>query len=320
YGKTTFMNLLSKEKTHGIDYVVAFDAYEPVEAVMKKIIKKLPLHKRIFTGNIDRTEFGSFLQKKLGPAKMLLLFDEAQDYDEELLKWLRIVNDRANNVFMIFFGLPVLENKITAETSFRDRKSKSIQLNPFSVDELGDIVVERIRWVGGDGSKPFTEKGLRRLCESANSIPRKLLENGQGVIEEAAKRDRLAVDDGFVEGVLGFFEELVSDVEIEREEPVSIRNPSFFVDALSPLQRRIVDLLMVNEDLSISELSALVDSDIRSVGSIIRKLRGLDRREVMRKPDVPYPLVVRKGKDKRMGRLQYVYSLSDNVRRSIAEK
>lgn len=322
YGKTTFMNLLVKDKPHNINYVVAFDAYEPVDAVMKKIIKTLPLHQRLFSGSLDRTEFGSFLQKKLGPRKMLLLFDEAQDYDEDLFRWLRIINDRANNVFMVFFGLPVLDNKITAETSFRDRKSKSIQLNPFSVDELVNIVVERIQWIGGDGKTPFTEAGLKRLCQSANSIPRRLLENGQGVIEEAAKRELIEIDDGFVEGVLGFFEEMVVE-KVALEEPgerFSVEIQSGFMDDLSPMQGKIVNLLMVNEDLSVSEVSEIVGSDIRSVGSVMRKLRGLDKKEVMRKPDVPYPLVIRKGKDKRMGRVQYVYSLSDSVRRFIAEK
>jgi hypothetical protein len=263
------------------------------------------------------------LQDKLGSGKMLILFDEAQDYDEELFRWLRIINDRANNAFMIFFGLPKLEGRITSETSFRDRKSKAIQMRPLNSEELRDIVVERIRWVGGDGTKPFTEGGLRRLCESASSVPRKLLENGQSVIEEAARRDNFSIDETFVEGVLGFFEEQVKHVEEVKEEAavkVELIPKTSFFEELSPMQKSIVDLLMTNEDLSISEISETLRSDIRSIGSLIRKLRGLDRDEVLRKPGVPYPIIVRKGKEKRGGRLQYVYTLSDNVRRLIAEK
>ncbi len=324
YGKTTLMNLLVKEKPRGVDYVVPFDAYEPIDAVMKKIIKTLPPWKRLFVGNIDRTEFGTFLQKKLGSQKMLLLFDEAQDYEDELFRWLRIINDRANNVFMIFFGLPKLESRITAETSFRDRKSKTIQMRPLSDEELRNIVVERIHWVSGDGIRPFTEGGLKRLCESANSVPRKLLENGQGVVEEGARRDNLSIDETFVEGVLGFFEDPATVVDDKKEPqitvPVNVIPTSGFLEDLSPTQKNIVDLLMTNEDLSISELSETLGSGIRSVGSLIRKLRGLDKDEVLRKPNVPYPIVVRKGKEKRMGRFQYVYTLSDNVRRLIAQK
>ena len=325
YGKTTFMNSLITRRIASIEYVVSFDAYEPVDAVLKKILKSLPALKRLFVRTVDRTEFGAFLQKKLGDKKLLLLFDEAQDYDEELFRWLRILNDRANNVFMIFFGLPNLENKITAEASFRDRKSKSIRLSPFATGEMRDIVVERIGWVGGNGFKPFTEGGLKRLSESANNIPRRLLENGQTVIEGAAANDVFEINGDFVEGVLGYFEEPVVSRPVEVDEvgvevSENIHVDSSFLDDLSPTQNRIVELLMDNEDLSISELGDELDSDIRSVGSLIRKLRGLDRGEVMRKPDVPYPIVVRKGKDKRNGRLQFVYGLSDNVRRLVAKK
>ncbi len=323
YGKTTFMNLLIKEKIHEIDYIISFDSYDPVYAVIKKILSSLPLWKRLFSREVNRSEFGKLLQKKLGSEKMLILFDEAQDYDEELFRWLRIINDRANNVFMIFFGLPTLENKITSESSFRDRKSKSIKLNPLDLDVMGKIIRERIKWVGGEGIKPFNEGGLKRVCESANSIPRKLLENGQLVIREAAIREKISIDETFVEGVLGCFEEPVRDYVEPYEVPKTIEKESSIVDFLSdlsPMQRSIVELLQVNEELSISELSEELASDIRSVGSLIRKLRGLDKDELLRKPNVPYPIVVRKGKDKRSGRVQYVYGLSDNVRRLIAKR
>lgn len=323
YGKTTFMNLLLKNKPEGIDYVVCFDACEPVDAILRKVKNSLPLWKRLLARNVDRTEFGTFLQNRLGSKKMLFLFDEAQDYDDEIFKWLRIVNDRANNVFMVFFGLPKLESRITSETSFRDRKTRSIQLDPFSIDELKSIIIERIKWVGGAGIKPFNEAGLKRLCESANSIPRRLLDNGQKVVEEAAIRGNYDVGEAFVESVIGYFEEQVSVPlvgEYEPSEPAKDVDVQGFMGDLSPTQKQIVEHLMANEDLSISELSEMLGSDIRSVGSLIRKLRGLDRSEVLRKPNVPYPIIVRKGKDRRNGRFQYVYTLSDNARRLIAQK
>ena len=93
-----------------------------------------------------------------------------------------------------------------------------------------------------------------------------------------------------------------------------------FMNDLSPTQQDIVKLLLEKESLSITELSEPMKKDIRSIGSLIRKLRGLNKMEVARKPNVPYPVIVRKGKEVRMGRLQYVYSLSDTVRRIIAKK
>ncbi len=319
YGKTTFMNQLLIKKPRGIEYVVAFNAYEPVEEVMKRIRGALPFLKRLFA-DADRTSFGEMIQSRLGSDKMLLIFDEAQDYDEDLFKWLRILNDRANNLFMIFLGLPGLEDTITAESSFRDRKSKSIRLRSFEVEDLAEMVKERIQWAGGRDSKPFTEDGLKRLCESCNHVPRQLLENGQRVIEAAAKEDLDSIEGGFVERSLG--EIRSNDVRTSEtvfSEDSERKKVSYdFIDDLSPTQQDIVKLLLTHESLSISEIGEELGKDIRSVGSLIRKLRGLNKREVERKPDVPYPVVVRLGKEARMGRLQYVYSLSDNARRILA--
>ncbi len=340
YGKTTFMNQMVMTPPKGVNYVIPFNAYEPPATVIERIRAKLPLHKRIFL-KADRTTFGEALQGRLSGEKMLLVFDEAQDYDVELYKWLRILNDRTDNVFMIFLGLPGLEDRITAETSFRDRKSRSIRLKSFEVEDLEEIVRERIIWAGGKGTAPFTADGLRRLCESANSVPRHLLENGQKVVEECALRDMDSVDADFVENVIGGETEIpktggddsVSETSSEDVTGVSHRHdlaepgvsePSktsyHLMDELSPTQQAIVNLLMDRESLSVSELSSSLKKDIRSVGSLIRKLRGLNPMEVSRKPNVPYPIIVRKGKEARMGRLQYVYSLSDNARRILARK
>jgi type II secretory pathway predicted ATPase ExeA/predicted transcriptional regulator len=342
YGKTTFMNQLVMSKPAGINYVIAFNAYEPPEAVMNRIKRELPLTKRLFF-QADRTTFGEVLGSKLGQEKMLLIFDEAQDYDTDLFRWLRILNDRTDNLFMIFLGLKGLEDRITAESSFRDRKSKSLRMRPFEVEDLEEIVRERIRWAGGRGISPFTDDGLRRLCESANHVPRQLLENGQKVIEECASKDSLHANADLVEGVLGHAEEKMTELvesevsaEISEvvEEEVKVKNPQepkenkadssgssySFMDDLSPTQQEIVRLLLTHESLSISELSDLLKKDIRSIGSLIRKLRGLNKMEVARKSNVPYPVIVRKGKEGRMGRLQYVYSLSDNARSLLAIK
>lgn len=351
YGKTTFLNQLVMDKPKGVKYVVAFNAYEPPEEVMGRIKAELPFLKRLF--KTDRTGFGEALQGRLGNDKMLLLFDEAQDYQEDLFKWLRILNDRTDNLFMMFLGLQGLDDKITSETSFRDRKSKSIRLKPFDIEDLEEIVKERIKWCGGKDIAPFTEGGLKRLCESCSHIPRQLLENGQKVIEECASKDVLSADENFVEQALGkvsheyvrkpqnkthtedkpqdeVLEVVETGAENESEDEVeptadaavlkALESGYNFMNDLSPTQQDIVQLLLEKESLSITELSEAMKKDIRSIGSLIRKLRGLNKMEVARKPNVPYPVIVRKGKEIRMGRLQYVYSLSDTVRRIVAKK
>lgn len=323
YGKTTFMNHIIKNKPTEIDYLAFFDSYEPAENVMKRVTGTLPAWRRLFGAEKDRTAFGRYLKKKLGGSRMLLLFDEAQDYDEDLFRWLRILNDRVDNLFMMFFGLHGLEDKITSEASFRDRKSKSIALKPFTVVDLEEIVRQRLKWVGGGDGRPFTDAGLRRLAESANSVPRLLMENGQRVVEHAARNNLEAIDVVDVEKVLGAGAPAIEVrapaadwVKPQSGAPVS----ADFMHELSPTQQEIVGRLMDRESLSIAELSEIMGKDIRSVGSLVRKLRGLDESEVLRKPDVPYPVVVRLGKERRLGHRQYVYALSDNARRVLTVK
>lgn len=339
YGKTTFMNQLYMEKPTGIKYVISFNAYEPIEEVMSRIISVLPFWKRNFK-NVDRTSFGEVLQRKLGGDKMLLIFDEAQDYEMELYKWLRILNDRCESLFMIFIGLGGLDDKITAEASFRDRKSKSIRLQAFEIEDLEELVRQRIKWAGGRGIVPFTDGGLKRLCESSKKVPRLLLDNGQKVVEEAAKTDEFEIGEEYVERVLGssadevttptttpqkeeseYVDEDEWGLDEEHEPAPHITGGDYeFMRELSPTQQDIVKLLMSHESLSISELSQMLSKDIRSMGSLIRKLRGLNPNEVARKPNVPYPIIIRKGKDTRMGRNQYVYTLSDNARRLLTRE
>jgi len=324
YGKTTFMNQLIKNPPEGIKNLVPFSSYEPVEAVMNKINDRFPsVLDRVFPPKIDRASFGERLNKKLGRNKILLVFDEAQDYDLELFKWLRMMNDRVDNLFMMFLGLQKLEDIITSESSFRDRKSKSISLRPFAPEDLKEMVRKRIRWVGGSNIEPFTEGGLERLCSSANSVPRLLLDNGQRVIEEAAKKSMMVVDSDYVESILGTTQSINNLSESpESGGSIHVEKTGYidFMRELSPTQRDIINLMLETESISISELSEKLKKDIRSIGSLIRKLRGLNKEEVQRKPNVPYPIVVRSGKDTRLGRLQYVYSLSDNARRLLSKK
>lgn len=323
YGKTTFMNLLIKNRPQHIDYLVYFDAYEPVEEVIKRITNTLPIWKRIGMSSADRTSFAGFLRKRLGSRRIMLVFDETQDYDEDIFRWLRILNDRVENLFIVFLGLHGLIDKITAETALRDRKTKEIVLSPFTAEQLREIVVKRLSWVGGAGIKPFTEDGLLRLCESANGVPRLLLENGQKVVEHCSKGGLGSADSIVVEGVIGIGDE--TDVESfeDDDEAQSIdfskRTLVYhnFIDDLSPTQQGIINLLQARESMSISEMSDELGKDIRSIGSLLRKLRGLNRKEVERKPNVPYPVVVRVGKDRRGGRQQYIYTLSDNARRML---
>ena len=334
YGKTTFMNQLRKKHLKEVGYVVTFNTFTSIENMVESFKNAFPRWKRLFEGNTDESRFGEYLAKKLGGSRMLAIFDEAQDYPPEVFKWLRILNDHCDNLFMLFIGLPGLDDKIASEASLRDRRAKNMFLESLSTEKLAEILEKRIQWVGGCGIKPFTEDGARRLSDSAQHVPRKLMENGQKVIEYCAKNEIYDIDSRVIENALGS----VIDVEIvEKQAPEALRASESvfmptqsvgggviqggfsFLSELSPTQQEIVGLFKEHESLSIPEISQILEKDIRSVGSLIRKLRGLNPQEVARKPNVPYPVVVKSGKGSRAGRIQDLYSLSDNSRRLLTE-
>ncbi|MBD3261925.1 MAG: AAA family ATPase, partial [Candidatus Altiarchaeales archaeon] len=319
YGKTTFMNQIKMSPPHDIKYVIGFNAYEPPKQIMKDITAKLPFFKKIFKGKPTQSSFGAYLEGVLQEEKLLLIFDEAQDYENDVFRWLRIINDYCDTVFMLFIGLGGLEDKISAHASLRDRKCKMLTLNPLRIEDLEDIVMQRIKWVGGEPPIPFTQEGIKRLCEAAQAIPRTLLDKGQTIIEYCAKKDIQVIGVEQVEEALGANKPRTEKIVVSPEKQRTPAPSDSFYEYLSPTQQEIVSFLLEREKASISEIGQAIGSDIRSTGSLIRKLRGQNPKEVERKPQVPYPVVIKRGKERRLGRLQGVFGLSDNARRLLSK-
>ena len=314
YGKTTLMNLLTKKPPKGITYVVSFDTYEPVDDAMVRIMNALPLWKRVFS-KPDRAGFGEFLRRKLGNEKIMLLFDEAQDYDEELFRWLRVINDRVLNAHMVFFGLRGLLDKLSAETSFRDRMSRNIELELLPHEQLKEIIKARIRWVNGEGTRPFTEEGLDTLVR--NNAPRKILEDGQFTINECAKRELFDIGPQEVEDILG----TIPPAKREEEEEPKPRKKEVYpysIGDFSETQQDIIKQLLARDMMTVKGLSEATGSSKEGIRNLIRKLRGLEKDEIERRPNVVYPVVV--GVKGGGGRSRYSYKLSDQAKRILGEK
>lgn len=313
YGKTTFMNLVLKKQPKVVDYLAHFDTYEPVEGVMRRIVSLLPFWKKVFRPRPDRSNFGEYLKKCLGPKKMLLVFDEAQDYDEGLLRWLRTINDRANNAFMIFIGLPGLEDKLASETSFRDRQSVSLNLRPLSIEQLGEVVRRRIQWVGGVGIEPFSEDGLNFFLKYRNPYPpRSMLEDADNIINHCAENDIFKINAHAVESAFGMVK------KIKKEEKVEGRLAPYTINDFPASQRTVIKVMLEKEKVTIPDLSEQLGKQQNYVGMLIKRLRGLDKKEQERRLNVRYPVVVELEAGE--GRSRYSYTLSDDARRVLGRK
>jgi len=343
YGKTTLLNSLIKHKPANIDYLIPFKSKTSVEDLIKDVIEALsppvevkkPWYQKLLSEKLlglgpetvqetkksGETD-GDFIQRKLGDNSLLLAFDDAHLYPEGFFFTLRELNDAVDNLFMIFFGLPELKELVMADQSFGDRihDEDIIDLRLYSEDELEDIFRARFIWdsVGGKDASPFSDEAIKWLCIQARGNARNLFKLSQKVLDVVIEEDIKEVDERIVEDILG---KITPPKKVKKEEiEVSAIDEYDFIRDMSPTQRDILKLLSTKGELTIPEVSNELGKSIRSVNSLIRKLRGMDKGEVKRKPNVEYPLVVLGEKKIIGGRNLQSYKLSDHAYRRLATR
>lgn len=317
WGKTTFMYQIENNPPQEIDYVISFDGPEPIVVMKEKVLKVLPFYKKIFQTR-EISGFPEWFKQRLGSKRVLLLFDEAQDYDSKVFAWLRILHDKCGNVFMVFFGLRSLMDKLSAETSFRDRKSKEIDLKVFDSEHERLILEKRIEWVGGEGISPFMEDGVNSLCTRA-TVPRNLFDMGQEVIEYAAQNKIFSINRAHIEAAIGkVSRRATKDVKKVGGEGKEVEVYPYTIDDFPPYQQEVLNVLMQHEILTIKELSGMLNKDPEPTRVTIKRLRGL-LGEDKKNTKVVFPVVV-EVKNPKGGRKRYAYTLSDSARRILARK
>jgi type II secretory pathway predicted ATPase ExeA/DNA-binding MarR family transcriptional regulator len=189
-GKTSFVNALKerfkKDKfvtenflidDAPVKHLLCYWSITDSDTVMKDLINCCGVWKYL-PGKKDL----DFLFERLEPT--VVIFDESQDFvsgEAEIMKKLiRPLSDRAQNIRIVFMGLPNLLEKIV-EGSIRERATEKRFPTP-TQDEIRDIILTRLKTVSekGEVSKKWllvTEELIKE------TTPRKAIKKGFDFIE-----------------------------------------------------------------------------------------------------------------------------------------
>jgi len=216
--------------------------------------------------NMSMYDLPKFVFRKLRKKHLVLLVDEAHESSLNNLEWLRTLVDSVPNFFVVFAGLPVLENKLETQLpTLSMRITTKTYLNSLTGTETQSLILKRIESVGGNGSNPFTSDAIGRIFESTGGFPRELIKTCDKLVCEAVKRNITSIDRNFVDEIV--------------YKHTSAYSPEFKPN-LSRKQKTILKILNDNPNLTPSGISEHIDqseykdrnSAIRSINNIMKRL------------------------------------------------
>jgi general secretion pathway protein A len=173
----------------------------------------------------------------------LLIVDEAQNLSADLLEEIRLLSNletpRSKLVQIMLVGQPELWEMLSRPElrQLRQRIVLRYELRPFSAEETGRYVEERLRLAGYTGKGLFKSAGLRVLHELSGGVPRviNILCDGALLLGFARDRDTIGADElREVAGDLGL---AASPTPVVRDE-TTVRERRGLFGFLRPRQAR----------------------------------------------------------------------------------
>jgi general secretion pathway protein A len=133
----------------------------------------------------------------------LLIVDEAQNLSADLLEEIRLLSNletpRSKLIQIMLVGQPELWEMLSRPElrQLRQRIVLRYELRPFSAEETGSYVEERLRLAGYTGKGLFKAAGLRALHELSGGVPRviNILCDGALLLGFARDRDTIGADE-----------------------------------------------------------------------------------------------------------------------------
>jgi general secretion pathway protein A len=133
----------------------------------------------------------------------LLIVDEAQNLSADLLEEIRLLSNletpRSKLIQIMLVGQPELWEMLSRPElrQLRQRIVLRYELRPFSAEETGSYVEERLRLAGYTGKGLFKAAGLRALHELSGGVPRviNILCDGALLLGFARDRNTIGADE-----------------------------------------------------------------------------------------------------------------------------
>ncbi len=151
--------------------------------------------------------------------QLVLLFDEAQDLDDEnLLHLKRLSNlngEIEGRISIVLIGQPELRPRVAALPALDQRISLRFHLPNLPPDEVPSYLASRLRVAGHPDGRLFDEEAAAELHRASRGVPREINRLAKLSIEAAAAERRPRLDAGIVRMV-------VSDLRRHQSAPPAL--------------------------------------------------------------------------------------------------
>jgi type II secretory pathway predicted ATPase ExeA len=281
--------------------------------------------------------------------KTILIFDEAHSLDNKIFAYLRSLSEAGTVFSVVFGGKPELIKPVGGigmPQYILDRLDFSEGLRPLNYDESLNLVKRRVELVAISRQYLLTDNAILLIAENTRYVPRELLEACSKFVDFAIHKELHKIDDKVVEKNWNLVVRRASTKSpiVTTEKPrkgrarrtvikrpfggrsketkISHREESYsidrerFIQALSPLQARIIEYLFKNEERTAPEIAKGVSDKYDTVRHMLRRLQGKydEPNNRMEIKDL-FPLITEKKNPNGRG---YIYSLSSQVRKIMS--
>lgn len=133
--------------------------------------------------------------------KLIILLDEAHRLSSDIAQYLQDLSD-LETVVLVYAALDgfYIQHLPEIHRTLYDRVVEVINLSLLTTDEIKEMIIKRIKSVGGKGIEPFTEDALDLIAEASGGAPREALKIcGTAIIKaitgKIEKIDRSVIED-----------------------------------------------------------------------------------------------------------------------------
>lgn len=216
-----------------------------------------------------------FLNARLRNRHLVILFDEAHETGNDVLEWLRVLNDQIDHMSIVLSGLPVFEDHLhnNLET-FVKRVTAKISLISLTKEETKELIVKRIKNAGGRGDE-FSDSVIDRIYEYTGGFPREVLRVCDEIVNSAIMKGKTQVD---------------FDIHDKKERHATAADAvTHLVDKFTPMQKEVLEMLS-KKPLTPGQIADSIDLTkyksrqhaVRSVNNVVKALHEegyLERRK-----------------------------------------
>ncbi len=256
--------------------------------------------------DVSRQELARFLRQKTDGKKLVLLVDEAQLKPDMYMEF-KYLLDEVSGLRIVFSSLD--KAKFPDSLLHLIGNSNIFARNGFSKQEMLDIINHRVKAAGGR-TMPFSQEVLDEVLNAHNLLsPRYVFDEMNTYLAKLALGEEKAPYAGDL---------LIQSAVMRAKQDPQLTD--YFTTShapwwthLSPSQRAILAQLLSGDGLTLQDLMQKTSLTQNTVFNALYQLRGADKAEKQRKPEVPFPLVMVKG-DFVGKRKKNVYFLNNKVK------